>query len=119
MAIANTPSLNISIRLACPLMTGARDYAAMLWAALLTIYVVWGSTYLAIRVMVETMPPLLAAGARFAVAGGVFLAGIAAARGPGRVKGGRRGLARAAPVGLLLPFGGHGPLPPAQPDVPP
>src|SRR3712207_8449329 len=36
-----------------------------LWVALWTIYLVWGSTYLAIRVMVETMPPLLASGVRF------------------------------------------------------
>ena len=46
----------------------------MLWAALAIIYIVWGSTYLAIRVMVETMPPLLGAGVRFAVAGAIFLA---------------------------------------------
>jgi drug/metabolite transporter (DMT)-like permease len=44
----------------------------MLPAALATVYVVWGSTYLAIRVMVETMPPLLAAGARFGMAGAIF-----------------------------------------------
>ena len=34
--------------------------------ALLTVYVLWGSTYLAIAVMIETMPPLLAAGAALA-----------------------------------------------------
>ena len=39
------------------------------WIALGIIYIVWGSTYLAIRVMVETMPPLLGAGVRFLVAG--------------------------------------------------
>ena len=32
------------------------------WAALLIVYIVWGSTYLAISVVDETMPPLLAAG---------------------------------------------------------
>jgi drug/metabolite transporter (DMT)-like permease len=37
--------------------------------ALLAIYVLWGSTYLAIRVAVEAVPPLLAAGARFFIAG--------------------------------------------------
>ena len=31
------------------------------------VYVVWGSTYLAIRVAVETMPPFLMAGTRFLV----------------------------------------------------
>ena len=39
------------------------------WICLLIVYVVWGSTYLAIRVGVETMPPLLMAAARFLVAG--------------------------------------------------
>ena len=39
------------------------------WICLLIVYVVWGSTYLAIRVGVETMPPLLMAAARNLVAG--------------------------------------------------
>jgi len=36
---------------------------------LVTIYLVWGSTYLAIRLVVETLPPFLMAGARFILAG--------------------------------------------------
>ena len=39
------------------------------WACLLIVWVVWGSTYLAIRVGVETMPPLLMAAARNLIAG--------------------------------------------------
>lgn len=46
---------------------------ALVWAALLTVYLVWGSTYLAIRVAVQTMPPLLMASARYLVAGLVML----------------------------------------------
>ena len=46
---------------------------ALVWAALLTVYVLWGSTYLAIRVAVMTMPPLLMAGARFTTAGLILL----------------------------------------------
>ena len=38
-------------------------------AAFAAVYVVWGSTYLAIRVAIETLPPLLMAGTRFLVAG--------------------------------------------------
>jgi len=38
-------------------------------AALATIYLVWGSTYLAIRVTDRTMPPLLMSSARFLIAG--------------------------------------------------
>jgi drug/metabolite transporter (DMT)-like permease len=90
----------------------------VVWLALATIYVVWGSTYLAIRVMVETMPPLLAAGARFAVAGAVFLAALAAAGGRERIRVGRRELAGAALLGVLLPFGGNGLVTVAEQDVP-
>lgn len=40
--------------------------------AFLTIYIVWGSTYLAIRIGVETLPPFLMAAARFLLAGSVL-----------------------------------------------
>jgi drug/metabolite transporter (DMT)-like permease len=46
-------------------------------AALLIVYVVWGSTYLGIAIMIETMPPLLAAGVRYASAGVILLAFLA------------------------------------------
>ena len=51
-----------------------------IWAALLVVYFVWGSTYLAIKVAVETMPPLLAAGSRFLTAA-LLLWAILALRG--------------------------------------
>jgi drug/metabolite transporter (DMT)-like permease len=38
-------------------------------AALLAVYIIWGSTYLAIRFVVEEMPPFISAGARFLIAG--------------------------------------------------
>jgi drug/metabolite transporter (DMT)-like permease len=43
-------------------------------AAFAAVYVVWGSTYLAIRYAVQTMPPLLMAGARFSVSGAMLYA---------------------------------------------
>jgi drug/metabolite transporter (DMT)-like permease len=49
--------------------------------AFATIYLVWGSTYLGIRVAVETLPPFLMAGARFLVAGGVLAGWLAVTRG--------------------------------------
>ena len=55
----------------------ARPSTAAVIAALLIVYVVWGSTYLAIAVMIETMPPLLAAGVRYGTAGGIMLAVLA------------------------------------------
>jgi drug/metabolite transporter (DMT)-like permease len=47
---------------------------ARLIAAFAAVYLVWGSTYLAIRFAVETLPPLLMAGARFVLAGAIVLA---------------------------------------------
>lgn len=75
-----------------------------LLVALWTVYLVWGSTYLAIKVSVETMPAFLSAGTRFLLAGGL-LALILAARGRSlRVT--RRELGAAALLGLsLLTFG--------------
>jgi len=46
--------------------------------ALLTVYVVWGSTYFAIAVMIETLPPLLAAGTRYVAAGAIMLGALVA-----------------------------------------
>jgi drug/metabolite transporter (DMT)-like permease len=43
-----------------------------IWLALGAVYVVWGSTYLAIRVAVRTIPPFLMGGVRFMVAGGLM-----------------------------------------------
>lgn len=43
-------------------------------AGFLTVYLVWGSTYLAIRIALETLPPFLMAGARFLTAGGLLYA---------------------------------------------
>jgi drug/metabolite transporter (DMT)-like permease len=51
-----------------------RSSRALLVGALATLYVVWGSTYLAISVVVDEVPPLTAAGARFLLAG--FLLGL-------------------------------------------
>ena len=50
------------------------------WVCLLIVWVVWGSTYLAIRVGVETMPPLLMAAARNLVAGLIMFPAAMAAR---------------------------------------
>ncbi|MBP6572534.1 MAG: EamA family transporter [Gemmatimonadales bacterium] len=68
-------------------------------AAFVTLYLVWGSTYLGIRIAVETLPPFLLAGARFVVAGAVILA-IARHRGTAFPKS--REWLGAAGVGLCL-----------------
>ncbi len=58
----------------------ARPSTAAVAAALLIVYVVWGSTYLAIAIMVETLPPLLAAGFRYATAGLIMFGAVMAYR---------------------------------------
>lgn len=47
---------------------------ALVAAALLAVYLVWGSTFVAIRVAVDTLPPFLLAGGRFLVAGTLLFA---------------------------------------------
>ena len=59
----------LTLSCAEPLNSHMPAPAWKVWGALWIVYIVWGSTYLAIRVMVETVPPLLGAGVRFAVAG--------------------------------------------------
>ncbi|MCU1677195.1 MAG: permease of the drug/metabolite transporter superfamily [Frankiales bacterium] len=88
-----------------------------LWVALGLVYVIWGSTYLGIRVLVETAPPLLSSGARFAVAGLVLALGVAAVRGPGALRTSRRQLASCTAIGGLLLLGGNGLVVLAERDV--
>ena len=71
-----------------------------IWAALLIVYFVWGSTYLGIKVVVETLPPLISAGSRFLVAA-ALLGAILALRGSSlRISAPE--LAASAFAGLLL-----------------
>ena len=50
-----------------------RGVAIKMALAFVAIYVIWGSTYLAIRYAVETIPPLVTAGVRHSIAGGIML----------------------------------------------
>jgi drug/metabolite transporter (DMT)-like permease len=88
------------------------------WAGLATIYVVWGSTYLGIRVMVETVPPLLGSGARFLAAGAIFAGWLVARGGRDALRATPRELGAAAIVGTLLLLGGNGLVAVAEQDVP-
>src|SRR3954465_14662477 len=89
------------------------------WLAVGAIYLIWGSTYLAIRVMVETVPPALGAGVRFVVAGVAMLGLLAARRGGFRaLHVPRSQLLWCAVVGSLLAAGGNGLVTIAERDVP-
>ena len=95
-------------------MTNDTAPAWKVWGALWTIYIVWGSTYLAIRVMVETVPPLLGAGTRFLVAGAVMVVVLSFRRS---VRPTRAQLLSALLVGILLP-GANAVVTVAEQEVP-
>lgn len=78
------------------------------------IWFIWGSTYLAIRYAVETIPPLYAAGTRHFVAGAVLLAWCAAKR----LRPTRQQLRASIVIGFLFFLVGHGSLHWAEQRVP-
>lgn len=83
--------------------------------AFLLVYVIWGSTYLAIDRAIQTIPPFVMAGTRFLVAGAVL---YAASRLLGAPKPERGEWRPAAIVGLFLLLGGNGGVVQAQVTVP-
>lgn len=83
-------------------------------AAFLALYLIWGSTYFAIRIGVESWPPFLMAGLRFVVAGSLVYAVL---RWRGTPHPDRRQWASAALLGLLMPGIGNGFVTLAQREV--
>ena len=77
----------------------------------------WGSTYLANRILITSVPPLLASGLRFLVGGVLLTAIVAAVAGPGALRMTRAQLGTTALSGLLLPAWGNGLVVIAQPGV--
>ena len=76
-------------------------HGAKVWTALVTVYVIWGSTYLGIAVTGETIPPLFAASTRFIAAGSLMVL-VVLLRG-GKLRVSRRALGSCILIGILLP----------------
>ena len=86
-----------------------------IWIALLAVYIVWGSTYLAIRFAVETIPPFMSAGVRFLISGAILLIWRRAA---GDAMPTPRQWRSAAIAGILLLLGGNSILSFAEQRIP-
>lgn len=85
--------------------------------ALLTVYLVWGSTYLAIKYAVAGLPPFLAMGVRFLLAGALLALAVLALRGRAAFRVPLGHSVTAAVCGLLLLVGGNGVVAVAEQDV--
>ncbi len=88
---------------------------ARAWVALIAVYIVWGSTYLAIRFTIETIPPFLSAGIRFLISGTIlfFWGCLSGDPAPKKVE-----WRSASIIGLLLLLGGNGGLVWAEQRIP-
>jgi drug/metabolite transporter (DMT)-like permease len=89
----------------------ARSAARAGWAALLVVWLVWGSTYLAIRVGVRTIPPFTLAALRYLAAGAIMLPiGWRSGSREERVRDrpGRKQWAAMLLLGAMLPAAGNG-----------
>ena len=85
------------------------------WIALLALYIVWGSTYLAIRFAVETIPPFLHASIRFLISGAILFLWRRAAGDPVPTTANWKSTAI---VGTLLLLGGNGLVALAEKNIP-
>jgi drug/metabolite transporter (DMT)-like permease len=88
---------------------------ARAWTALIAVYIVWGSTYLAIRFTIETIPPFLSAGIRFLISGAILYIWRRLSGDPAPKKFEWRS---ASIIGLLLLLGGNGGLVWAEQRIP-
>lgn len=76
-----------------------------IWLALLALYIVWGSTYLGIKVAIETIPPFFHASVRFLISGIIL---VVWQKSAGQALPTRKQWGSAAIIGTLLLLGGNG-----------
>lgn len=91
---------------------------ALILLAFAAVYLIWGSTYLAIRFAIETMPPLMMSGTRHLVAGGILMLGLRCFTPDRFKKGSLREWRDAGIVGILLLVCGNGGVAWAEQYVP-
>ncbi|NDG68732.1 MAG: EamA family transporter [Actinobacteria bacterium] len=92
--------------------------STLTWISLWTVYLIWGSTYFAIAYVIESMPPLLAMGIRFLLAGLLLSLIIALRNGRGELKIAPGELKTSLVMGFLLLGFGIGTVSIAQEFVP-
>lgn len=113
-AAASTPvaAADVAVTRQAPSGPPSRAKVILAFAA---VYVIWGSTYLAIRFAIQTIPPGLMAGTRFVIAGAILYAW---ARLGGAPRPTRANWRAATIVGALLLLGGNGAVVWAERTVP-
>src|SRR5262245_48272534 len=72
--MASSPRRSHVVPETAPVASEYRASLPAIWSALIVVYLIWGSTYLAIRYAVETTPPFLMAAVRFIISGGFLYA---------------------------------------------
>ena len=93
-------------------------HGVRVWLALVTVYLVWGSTFIALAIVVRDLPPFLAMAIRHLIAGGILLAIALPRRERGADRIGRPQIVAGFIFGGLLFVTGHGALAWAQQTVP-
>ncbi|MBL8100999.1 MAG: EamA family transporter [Anaerolineales bacterium] len=86
-----------------------------IWLALLALYIVWGSTYLGIKVAIETIPPFFHASIRFLISGIIL---VIWQRSAGQAMPTRKQWVSTAIIGTLLLLGGNGLVAWAEQTIP-
>ena len=108
MATAKSVLADVAEALPQPIVVRGVRTDLRIWLALVTVYLLWGSTYLGIKYAIDTIPPLLMGSVRFLVAGGVLYAlAIRTGDTRGDRVGSRQWIAALVIGGLML-VGGNG-----------
>lgn len=97
---------------------GLRVSGLTVWGPLIALWLIWGSTYLGIAVLVESMPPMVGNGFRFLAAALVLGSILALSRGPGSLRVSRAELRSVSIMGVALLGVGIGTLSLAERYVP-